>query len=322
MPDVSVIIPTHSRPRMLARAVESVRAAARDPEIIVVDDASEGGRIGEVCRALAGVKYIRLERNQRVAGARNVGLLASTCDFVSFLDDDDQRLPGSLDLQVEALKSNPEAGFCCGPLLFGDEDGRPTGQTAAPRRLADGDAFWHLLQWDYFTLPTAVVIRRDAFLQAGLLRSSLARIDDWDLWVRLAELFPVVSVAEPVGIYRRPTPASGQGSSDMIPEMLRAVRHQRELLKLPRAAAATPRERRDARRSLRRRLADVLFYRAVLWGPRGFYAYAARHALTGLRINPARALRPFVYKQLYIAVRNRHLSPHPPGIGPRPATTQ
>jgi glycosyltransferase involved in cell wall biosynthesis len=305
MPDVSVIIPTHSRPHLLARAVESARAASRSPEIIVVDDASEGSAIGDVCRRLSGVTYIRLERNQQVAGARNVGLLASTCEYVSFLDDDDQRLPGTLDLQVEALRMNPEAGFCCGPLLFGDAEGRPTGERASPRHVAGGDAFWHLLQWDYFTLPSAIVVRRAALLRVGLFRSNLARLDDWDMWVRLAELYPVVSVEEPVGIYRYPTPASGQGSSDMTRDMLLALRHQRELFKLPRAAAASPRERRETRRALKRRLADVLFSRAALWGPRGHFRYAARHALTGLRISPARSLRPFVYRQLYAAIRDR-----------------
>lgn len=61
-----------------------------------MDDASTA----EVCRSLPGVKYVRLERNLGVAGARNVGLLATAGEYVAFLDGDDGRLPGSLDLQV------------------------------------------------------------------------------------------------------------------------------------------------------------------------------------------------------------------------------
>ncbi|MGZ8847657.1 MAG: glycosyltransferase family 2 protein, partial [Pyrinomonadaceae bacterium] len=106
MARVSVIIPTHSRPGFLPRAVASARAAGTDVEIIVVDDASSD-ETAEIYRGIADIKYVRLERNQGVAGARNVGILRSTSKYVAFLDDDDLRLPGSLDVQVEALEANP-----------------------------------------------------------------------------------------------------------------------------------------------------------------------------------------------------------------------
>src|SRR3989442_9020007 len=117
MPSVSAIIPTHDRPHLLPRAVESARAAGTDVEIIVVDDASTD-ETAEVCRNLSDIKYVRVERNQGVAGARNIGLFASTAEYVAFLDDDDLRLPDSLDLQVAALEANPEAGFVCGAMIM------------------------------------------------------------------------------------------------------------------------------------------------------------------------------------------------------------
>lgn len=310
MHGVSVIIPTFSRPRLLARAVESARAASRaEVEIIVVDDASTD-ETAEVCRTLDGVRYVRLERNQGVAGARNIGLLASTGEYVAFLDDDDRRLPGSLDLQVAALEENTAAGFCCGPLLFADAEGRPTGEVGTPRAVEGERDFWSLLQLDFFVQPVGVVVRRSAILAAGLLKPRIDGIDDWDLWVRLAELFPVVTVAEPVGVYRRPTPGSGQGSADFARDSLRLLRHQRELLKLPLAAAASSSERRLVRRQTARRLADVLFQRAAVWGARGHYGFAFKHLLTGLRLAPARALRPFVYQEFYASLRKRNTPTH------------
>src|ERR1043165_2130661 len=108
MPRSSIIIATHSRSQLLPRAVESARAAGIDVEVIVIDDASTD-ETAAVCRTLKGIKYLRVERNQRVAGARNIGLVASKGEYLSFLDDDDTRLPGSLDLQVELLAQNPDA---------------------------------------------------------------------------------------------------------------------------------------------------------------------------------------------------------------------
>ena len=76
MVKVSLIIPTFDRPHLLPRAVESALRAGRDVEVIVVDDAS-ADRTANVCATLGGIKYVRLDRNQGVAGARNVGLLES-----------------------------------------------------------------------------------------------------------------------------------------------------------------------------------------------------------------------------------------------------
>lgn len=290
---------------MLARAVESARSASSaHTEIIVVDDASTD-ETAEVCRNLNDIKYIRLERNLGVAGARNVGLLASTREYVAFLDDDDTRLHGSLDLQVAALEANSAAGFCCGPVLFADAEGRPTGEVCAPRAGAGAEDFWSLLQLDFFIQPVGVVVRRSAILAAGLLKPRVDGIDDWDLWVRLAELFPVATVSEPVGVHRRRTPGSGQGSADFARDALRLFRHQKELLRLPLAASAAPGERRSVRRETARRLADVLLHRAAVWGPRGHYGFALRHLLAGLRLAPSRALRPYVYRELYASIRGR-----------------
>src|ERR1044072_2062198 len=121
MARVSVIIPTHSRPRLLPQAVCSAFAAGADVEVIVVDDGSHDDT-AQVCSQLAGIKYVRLERNQGVAAARNVGVMHSEGEYISFLDDDDMRLPGSIDLQARLLDENQNAGFTCGAMLMADQN--------------------------------------------------------------------------------------------------------------------------------------------------------------------------------------------------------
>jgi glycosyltransferase involved in cell wall biosynthesis len=158
MPSVSIIIPTFNRPQLLPRAVESARAPGTDVEIIVVDDASQD-ETAAVCSQLVGIKYIRLERNQGVAGARNLEILASTAEFVAFLDDDDLRLPGSLDLQITKLAADDRVGFVCGAMLIADQNYRPTGEVSSPPTGAQ-DAFWQLLELDFPLMPLSVVIRK------------------------------------------------------------------------------------------------------------------------------------------------------------------
>jgi len=293
---VSVIIPTHERPHLLRRAVESARAAGTNVEIIVVDDASKDAT-EEVCRSLKEIKYVRLERNQGVAAARNIGLLFSTAEFVCFLDDDDQRLRGSLDRQLKALISNQDAGFVCGPVLYADQSGNLTGETMSPPS-DPTNAFWDLLEWNFFALPVSVIIRKTSLLRAGLFKGGLDRIDDWDLYVRLAALFPVITVDEPVGIYRLATPFSGQGSSDLAANFLKASKHQKVLFHILKARSAPRSKVRASRRRTLNRFADVLFQKAATSLPDGHYSSACANFVSGLRLSPQRLIRPSIYRTL------------------------
>jgi glycosyltransferase involved in cell wall biosynthesis len=296
MPSVSIIIPTCSRPQLLPRAVESARAAGTDVEIIVVDDASQD-ETAAVCNRLSGIKYIRIERNQGVAGARNLGILASSAEFVAFLDDDDLRLPGSLDWQVAKLAGAPGAGFVCGAMLIADQNYRPTGEVSAPPE-TDGDAFWQLLELDFPVMPLSLVIRKQCFLSVGLLNRRIPGIDDWDILVRISELFPVITSAEPVGIYRQPAPCSGQGSSVQSDQLARAANHQLQLFELPRVKTLSQSQRQAIRRRTINRVADTLLWSAWKSLPQKEFGFAAANIATALRLNPFRALRPAVLRRM------------------------
>jgi glycosyltransferase involved in cell wall biosynthesis len=300
MPQASVIIATHNRPNLLPRAIESAFSAGKDVEVVVVDDASTDGT-AEVCRSLPSIRYVRADRNQRVAGARNLGILASTGEYLTFLDDDDLRLPGSLDRQIRELEVTPEAGLVYGKAILADPDGAPT-QTIEPEICPHGDIFWQLLEFNFIHCLTAV-FRRSSIYRVGLLDTSLPGMDDWDLWVRIAEVFPVAVVEEPVGMWRSFNPDSDQGSVRM-PEIFRQANHvqRSKWLHLPRAVAATDEERQKARKRLRNRFSDVLIWYAASVLPGGHRGMAQKCLLSALRINPIRAIRPWTFGLLLSTV--------------------
>ena len=236
MATASIIITTHNRPHVLPRAVESARESGNDVEIVVVDDASSD-QTADICKTLSNINYVRVERNQGVAGARNVGLVASSGEYVSFLDDDDTRLPGSLDQQLSILKSEPQAGLIYGQAFYGDQEGNPTDRFY-PADCPQGDLFWQLLSRNFIPCGTAV-FRRSCLSRVGLLDDSIAGLDDWDLWVRISEIYPIISLELPVIIWRRSTPGSGQGTSNASQMVSLSVRQFRRWMNLPRAQAAS-----------------------------------------------------------------------------------
>jgi glycosyltransferase involved in cell wall biosynthesis len=276
MPRSSIIIATHSRPRLLPRAVESAWAAGVDVEVIVVDDASTD-ETADVCRALKGIKYLRVERNQRVAGARNIGLVASKGEYISFLDDDDTRLPGSLDLQIELLEQNQNAALIYGQALYADDDGQVSDELY-PLECTQGDIFWQLLTQNFIPCGSAV-FRRAALVHLGLLEDTIPGLDDWDLWIRIAELYPVLVVKQPVVTWRRSNVRSGQGTSDAATMVSQSIRKFKiDWMKLPRAAAAS----RDLKRATWQRFSENVLEHA-LW-------QSARAVASGKPLRPLKNL--------------------------------
>ncbi len=98
----SVAICTFRRPRLLARAVESVFSQAYPTdcyEMIVVDNDSgdETGKVLEDCRGRSPVSFTsHVESVNGISYARNAAIRLASKEFVAFLDDDEEADPGWL----------------------------------------------------------------------------------------------------------------------------------------------------------------------------------------------------------------------------------
>lgn len=94
MSSCSVIICTYNRAHLVKRVLHSLARQTIRPgefEVVVVDDGSRDNT-AEVCNAmhsqLPNLKYISTGRNTGLAHARNIGIAASTGDYLLFTDDD------------------------------------------------------------------------------------------------------------------------------------------------------------------------------------------------------------------------------------------
>jgi glycosyltransferase involved in cell wall biosynthesis len=202
VPLVTVIIPTHNRPAQLCEAVDSViaqqgRGTLFELEIIVVDDASSD----ETASAVASypVTYLRHSQNRGLAAARNTGIQAGRGQYVAFLDDDDLWLPTRLQTQVPILESDPSIALVYSSCITIVDDR----QTRSVDNVGpSGLVFGALLEGNFVGYLT-VLVRRAALDQVGgSFRSDVPGLEDYDLWLRLAQRFPFRFVAGPVAVYR------------------------------------------------------------------------------------------------------------------------
>ena len=180
---VSVIIPTHDRAARLVRAVESVLAQSEPAcEVIVVDDGSTDDTAGRMRVFGDRLRYER--RAQRgVSAARNHGARIARGEWLAFLDSDDEWLPDKLRQQCALHRAQGDLAVSQTGEIWIRNGVRvnPCKHHAKPR----GDIFGPSLH-RCLVSPSAVLLRRDLFLEMNGFDEGLPVCEDYDLWLRLA----------------------------------------------------------------------------------------------------------------------------------------
>ncbi len=194
---ISVIIPAWNRADRLVSALESVYAQNNAPhEVIVVDDGSTDNTHEVVRRQFVDVRYLYQE-NRGVSSARNTGIRAADGDWIALLDSDDCWLPHKLERQQLLLRANPHAKICHSNEIWIRNGKRVNPMKKHAKR--GGYIFKHCLPLCVIS-PSSVIIRRDIFNEAGLFDESLPACEDYDLWLRLCAVYPVLYTDEPLMI--------------------------------------------------------------------------------------------------------------------------
>ena len=286
--NISVVITTYNRARLLPHAIESAKHAGTDLEVIVVDDCSTDDT-AEVCKKIPGIRYLRLNQNGGLGNARNVGIAESTSEFIAFLDDDDLRLPASLDKQLLAISADDRIAMCYGQALIGDARRQlPTGEIY-PIKCPVGDIFWELLEDNFIPMPT-VLTRKSSLIAAGCFNTNLKLVEDWDMWLRLSEHFLIAAVAEPVAIHRKAEVESEQMCSNRVELCKQAAHAQQLALERPRARAALASRRRYVKRKFRDRVYEILMTEATNLIHEGNAGPARVNIRDAFRYRPLRAV--------------------------------
>ena len=195
-PMVSVIVPTYNRPDRLQVALSSILAQTyQDFEIIVVNDGTidVSGVIAPLNRD-GRITMVRHDHNRGLAAARNTGIRAAKGTYIAYLDDDDTYLPDHLHTLVTALQSGEHKvaytdAWRIHEVRQGDQ------YVASGRDIPYSRDFncVDLLLCNYF--PVLCVMHEKACLdQVGVFDESLFAHEDWDLWIRMATIYPFLHI--------------------------------------------------------------------------------------------------------------------------------
>lgn len=186
---VSGVITAFDRPSFLRQAVVSALEQTMPlHELIVIDDGSPTDLASVVEPFGNRVRYLRLAGNQGANAARNAGVAEASGDAVAFLDDDDRWLPEKIERQVAMLAAGYDAVLC-------GWTASDSSETCVHPLAEVNEAM--LRVGNPYCGTSGFVARREALLREPF-DLSLAKGQEWDVYVRLAQGQVLGYVAEPL----------------------------------------------------------------------------------------------------------------------------
>jgi glycosyltransferase involved in cell wall biosynthesis len=221
-----------------------------DWEVVICDDCSTD-RTVEIARRFEGpLTLVSTGTNSGPATARNRAIEHSAGELLAFLDADDSWLPTFLERQVALYDSARAEGedvgivACNASLLQADGIGPETFMDTV--RFPDELTLDRILESNPFFV--SVMTPRRVSDAVGGFCPELSGAADYDLWIRIVEAgYRAVATREVLGVYRVGSPSLSSNTAAMARDSQRVYRRALERGKL------SPRERRVAKRELRRR---------------------------------------------------------------------
>ncbi|MEH8015835.1 glycosyltransferase [Rheinheimera muenzenbergensis] len=188
-PLVTIYIPTHNRPQMLARAlVSAVEQDYSNIEIIVVDDGSTEenfAKVAELCSNYSNVLLLRQSKASGACAARNLAINSARGQFITGLDDDDEFTSGRITAFVSQWFKFSQPSLLCTGYCFilrggsAIQSGRRAMQIDAARVLHVND------------IGNQVFTRTDYLQQISGFDPVLEACQDYDVWIRLILKFGI-----------------------------------------------------------------------------------------------------------------------------------
>jgi glycosyltransferase involved in cell wall biosynthesis len=189
---VSIITPSFNQAMFLEQAIQSVLGQDY-PEIeyIIVDGGSTDGSVEIIKRYSEKLSWWISEKDKGQTDALNKGFGRARGEILAWINSDDTYCPGAVSAAVHALISHPQASMVYGDCNFIDQHGSVIGKfSARPTN-------YHLLRQGYVHIPQqASFFRADKWRLVSPLDPTYYFAMDYDLWVRLAKLAPLVYIPQ------------------------------------------------------------------------------------------------------------------------------
>ena len=186
-PKVSIVGLCYNHSQFVQSCLQSVfHQTYQNIELIVVDDGSTDDsktKIRDFLKDYPKVLFIDLQENIGNCKAFNLGLEASSGEFIIDLATDDILFPDRIAEQVQAFsKLDSDYGVIYSDAVYIDQQDHTLGTHFTNYRPERGNIYPSLIS-RYFIPPATMMIRRSVFEELGGYDENLA-YEDFDFWIR------------------------------------------------------------------------------------------------------------------------------------------
>lgn len=208
-PNISIIIPVGPG-RDARTALGSLAAAGAGDEVIVVGD----GHLPDLYTHFGKGLPLRVLQTPIKGGAnaaRNLGAATAENHWLAFLDDDDAYLSDALARMRKAVALS-STGSLSPPVAPSPVALPPPVAFSLGWRIASGRRQWfarrpavlserHLRRRNVAGGCSSLLVRKEALDRIGGFDATMPAMQDWDVWLRLARMGPIHTLAEPCVLY-------------------------------------------------------------------------------------------------------------------------
>jgi len=291
-PLVSIVIPAYNHAEYLAEAVTSVLAQSYPHvELIVLDDGSTDGTLG----ILEGFgQRFRWESHPNMGQAATLakGWAMARGEILGYLSADDVLLTDAVSASLRVLAAHPRASAVYCDFRLIDPASKPVREVHTP----EFDLVRMAVELECPPGPGAL-FRRRAYATAGPWNPALRQMPDYDFWLRMALVGPLVRVPRVLAGFRvhEGSQTFGAVAAARAAEPVSIVSHFFESAGVPASV-----------RALRgRALANAALVSAQLHVRSGRIGAGFRSAMSAFGREPPLLVSPRTWRILFNAIFNR-----------------
>jgi alpha-1,3-rhamnosyltransferase len=203
-PLVSVIVPSYNHSKYIAQSLQSVVGQTYpNIEIIFIDDGSSDNtfEIGRDVLKTSGRPFIALKKdNEGLVKTLNLALRTYVKgEYITLVASDDWWDATNLEKKVRYLQERKDCGLVYSLAFICDEDGNIC-KTNDISTCRSGSIYDSLLLVNF--IPGLTVMFRAELLETIGCFDEKSKIEDWDMWLRIAKDHRIGLIDEPLGYYR------------------------------------------------------------------------------------------------------------------------